>query len=578
MTDARLDDDSWFAQVRDAVTPVAGGRLADMEIIEEIGAGGQGRVYKARQRGTGRLVALKRLRAGARADAEERARFRREVELSASLRHPGIVTVLALDESESSPTLIMEWVDGEPIDRWADDARARPGGVRRVVETVRLACEAVAAAHGRTVLHRDLKPSNILVDRTGHPRVLDFGLARRLNDDPTPTLTHAGGFVGTPSYASPEQIEGGPAALDVRTDVYALGAVLYRAVTGRPAIDPGTGLAQQVESIRGGRHARPSRVNPAVDAELECIIALAMAPERDARYATAAALADDLGRWLDGRAVVAHAPGAMYLTRKFVARHRRAVSLALVALVLIVAGGVTAGVLALRLSHKETELEGALDELRGALERERGATAEATASRDRAKREVLKQRAALTIMFHALSAMRQSAAGSNPLTIDQAIDARIASLDDGRGRMPADVESAVRIALGVLCLQLERFDTAERQFEKVVSLLESSPEATFDLSEAHGQLGTLALRASDHERALRHLTLAVDLTRADPEQAADIGPRQLRLARALLGAGRIDDAERTAREATSVGGFFARERDRVLEEIRERRERQAETP
>jgi serine/threonine protein kinase len=293
-----FDSEAWLANARGAESAPELGHLGPYELLAEAGRGGQGVVFRARQPGTGREIALKRLLAGSFASATARRRFEREVEAVTALNHPGIVTVYGVDVAEGSPLLAMDWIEGEPVTAWAA-GRAR----EEVLALFLSVCNAVQHAHQRGVLHRDLKPSNVVVDPSGRPRVLDFGLAK-LASDPGASVSKSGEFVGTPAYAAPEQWRG--EEIDARADVYSLGALLFEMLTGRRAVE-GEGiraLAQaELRSV-----PRPSSLVRSIPRELDAIVLQALASEREARYQSVDALSGDVRRYLAGQAVLAHPP------------------------------------------------------------------------------------------------------------------------------------------------------------------------------------------------------------------------------------------------------------------------------
>jgi WD40 repeat protein len=281
------------------------GMLGDYELMEELGHGGMGRVYKARQRSLGRVVALKVIRAGTPATEAERLRFRTEAEAAARLDHPNIVPVHEVGEHSEQPYLAMRYVEGAPLSRHLDRFRDDPRAAAGLVEVL---ARAVHHAHERGVLHRDLKPGNILLEwresDSGPPTpyVTDFGLARLLDQDSA--LTRTGDLVGTPSYMAPEQASGGAAAITTATDVHGLGAILYALLTGRPPF-VGPTVLETLERVTGHEPDRPRRLNAKVGRDLEtiCLTCLAKDPRR--RYAGALALAEDLERWLGHRPIAA---------------------------------------------------------------------------------------------------------------------------------------------------------------------------------------------------------------------------------------------------------------------------------
>jgi serine/threonine-protein kinase len=265
--------------------------LPDYEILGELGRGGMGTVYKARQGRLNRLVALKTLRAGLADDAEAQARFRREAEAVARLQHPHIVQIHAIGGEEGPcPYLALEFVAGGSLTNRFAGAPQPPREAARLVAVV---AEALHFAHERHIVHRDLKPANVLLAEDGTPKVTDFGLAKELGDPQGQTRT--GAVLGTPSYMAPEQAEGRK-DVGVPADVYALGAILYELLTGRPPFRGATPL-DTLEQVRTQEPVPPRRLQPKVPRDLEVICLKCLEKEPRHRYASAAALAEDLGRF-----------------------------------------------------------------------------------------------------------------------------------------------------------------------------------------------------------------------------------------------------------------------------------------
>lgn len=349
-----LPDHAWLSRVHHAERNAELGWIGPYELLEEIGRGAQGIVYRARQRTTQRQIALKRLIAGSFANPESRARFDREVRIAAELNHPNIVTVYGADIVDGVPNLAMEWINGLPLDRWA---RTHDGTVRSMGDLLRAfgrICDAVQHAHQHGVIHRDLKPSNILVTPDGEPHVLDFGLARAVDPDGSiaTTLTATEQMLGTPAYASPEQVGSEPAIVDTRTDVYSLGAILFQLLTGRTPHDSSGGLARLLDSIRHDDPTAPSHVATGVVRELDLITLKALARDPGQRYQSVDALRSDVSRFLSGEPVLAHPPRFTYQVRKLIRRHRTATAFS-AAIVLLVAGmAALASVMALRIADQ----------------------------------------------------------------------------------------------------------------------------------------------------------------------------------------------------------------------------------
>lgn len=324
-------DSPWGQEAgADAAPAGATGRLTDYEIVRELGRGGGGVVYLARQRSLARDVALKMLPAGVEAVPDLRARFLRESRAAAGLRHPHIVAIHEVGEEGGRPYFTMEFVEGETLSTLLTRGPLSPERAARLLADV---AGAVAHAHSRGVLHRDLKPSNILLDREGRPVVTDFGLARVA--DRSPGITAAGQVFGTPSYMAPEQARG--EAVDLRADVWALGATLYEALTGGAPFEGDTSRAVLLR-VERDEPVRPRRRVPAIPRDLETVVLKCLEKRPDSRYPSAAVLEDDLRRFLAGEPVRARPPGRLRKLARLVRRH--AVKLAVAAgVALAVAGG-----------------------------------------------------------------------------------------------------------------------------------------------------------------------------------------------------------------------------------------------
>jgi eukaryotic-like serine/threonine-protein kinase len=272
--------------------------FGDYEMLEVIGHGGMGVVYRVRQKSLDRIVALKFLLFGPHASAESVKRFRAEAAATAALQHPNIVAIHEVGLCEGQHYIAMDYVEGRPLSALI---RGNPLPAGRAAGYVKAIAEAIHYAHEHGILHRDLKPANVLIDANDQPRVTDFGLAKRLDDSRLSTLdselTVTGQVLGSPNYMPPEQASGRCGTLSRRSDVYALGAILYHALTGRPPF-VGEGMADTVQQVLNEEPASPRLLNPGVPRDLETVCLKCLHKEPARRYASAQALAEDLERWL----------------------------------------------------------------------------------------------------------------------------------------------------------------------------------------------------------------------------------------------------------------------------------------
>lgn len=290
--------------------------LPSYEVQEELGRGGMGVVYRAWDRRLNRPVALKMLLVGAYARTQDRERFRREAEAEAGLRHPNIVQVYDVGELDGRPYFTMEFVEGGSLAERLTEGRLTAGEAAELVASL---AEAVQAAHDRGIVHRDLKPSNILLTSEGTPKITDFGLARRLED--APGLTQSGATLGTPSYMAPEQTRGGTHAVGISADVYALGAILYETLTGRPPFRAET-AAETMRQVAEQETPPPSRHGARVPRDLEVICLKCLQKDPHRRYASAAALAEDLRRFGLGQPIAARPTGPIERSARWLRRRR----------------------------------------------------------------------------------------------------------------------------------------------------------------------------------------------------------------------------------------------------------------
>ncbi len=317
-----------------------GTRINAYTIRAVIGSGGMGVVYVAEQESPRRTVAVKLVRGGARSERILR-RFEYEAEVLGRLAHPGIAQIYEAGrwqtEQGPRPYIAMEFVRGLALNQHSQRQKL---SIRSRLELLAKVCDAVQHAHRCGVIHRDLKPANILVGDDGQPKILDFGVARAMDSDNRVTTmqTGLGQIIGTLPYMSPEQVVGDPGTVDTRTDVYALGVVLYELLTGKLPHDlKSRPLPEAARIIRDELPARLSTIDRALRGEIETIVSKALEKDRARRYQSAAELADDIRRYLSGEGILAKQDSAFYVLRKQLRRYRHAVALGAIFIVALVA-------------------------------------------------------------------------------------------------------------------------------------------------------------------------------------------------------------------------------------------------
>ena len=291
------------------------GELGDYELLEEIGRGGQGVVFRARQKSLNRIVALKVISLGQWASKAHLKRFRLEAEAAARLEHPGIVPIHEVGERDGSCYFSMKFVEGGQLDQVV---RHEPMGIRRAVELIANVARTVHYAHEHGILHRDIKPGNILLDQKGEPHLTDFGLARLVESESSVTQTLD--VLGTPSYMAPEQAVGNNAAVNSVTDVYGLGAVLYQLLTGQPPFAGGA-TYETIKLLLDTEPRPPRLLNPKINRDLSTICLKCLEKDPKRRYSSALALAEDLERWLKHEPILARRTGVFARGGKWVRRN-----------------------------------------------------------------------------------------------------------------------------------------------------------------------------------------------------------------------------------------------------------------
>jgi len=462
--------------------------IAHYRIIRLIGRGGMGEVYEAEQDDPRRHVTLKVVRSGL-FGREHRARFRHEAQVLGRLRHPGIAQIYEAGTAERTengqPYFAMELVDGEPL---LEHARSMGLDTRRRLEMIALICDALHHAHQNGVIHRDLKPANILVEQSGQPKILDFGVARSTDADiRTVTVqTELGQLLGTIPYMSPEQASGDPAALDTRSDIYSVGVITYELLTGR--LPYTIRDAMVLEAVRVIREEEPSRLGTldrTYRGDVETIVARALEKEKERRYASAAEMAADIRRYLNDEPIVARPPSASYRTRKFVRRHRWGVAAATTGVVALVAFAATMAVQARRIAVERDVAQAAQADLESvvAFQSEMLSETDPQAMGSRL-REGLHTRLAEAHRARGQTEDQVAAAGAELDTllrgvnvtdlalgiVDEEILGRaVATIGEKYGDRPL-IDARLRGTIGETYRALGRYEHAEPQLEKALEI------------------------------------------------------------------------------------------------------------
>jgi len=326
------------------------------EIIDKVAEAGQGRIWRGLQLSTGREVAIKVPRLGSVISERARARFEREAELMARLKHPNIARIYDSGIYRGQYYHVMDLIDGVDLDKYVREHKLTE---RKILELMQTICQAVQYAHQNGIIHRDLKPSNIVVTKEGHPYIVDFGLAKSLlEDEVAVTVSIDGETLGTPAYMSPEQAAGDADKVDTRTDVYSMGVLLFGLLTGENPHDLSGSRHQVLRRVAEKPVKRPRRINPKLDKDLEFLLLKSLDNGPDRRYTSAGEMARDIDNYLRGAPLIAGPESGVYQIKKFIRRNRALVAGVAVVLTVLVAGIIVSTVFAIGQARARAQIRG----------------------------------------------------------------------------------------------------------------------------------------------------------------------------------------------------------------------------
>jgi eukaryotic-like serine/threonine-protein kinase len=508
--------------------------IGHYRIIRLLGEGGMGAVYEAEQDQPRRLVALKVIKA-AWASPEMLRRFEQESQALGRLHHPGIAQIFEAGSADTGfgeqPFFAMELIHGKPLVEYADQHKLN---TRQRLELMIQVCDAVHHAHQRGIIHRDLKPGNILVDETGQPKILDFGLARATDSDAQATRqTDIGQLLGTLAYMSPEQVLADPLALDTRSDVYALGVILYELLAGKLPYLLSKMLHEAVRTIQEQDPAPLSSINRNYRGDIETIVAKALEKDKNRRYASAAELAADIRRSLRDEPIIARPASASYQLQKFARRNKA-----------LVAGvGAVFAVLVLGILASTWEAIQA-----------RRAEAQAVNAEKKAKQESETSQAVTDFLRNDLLAQAGPSGQAGPNTkpdpdmkVRTALDRAATRIEGKFGKQP-ELESAIRETLGETYTDLGLYPEARKQFERTLDLrrrvLGGEDPKTIETMEKFAQMAQAEGKYTEAD------TMA---TQAYETSRRVLGPNSAETLRVMQMLGWIDYREGKYAQAETLG-------------------------
>jgi len=527
-----------------AVDPFESAPPPGYRILAEIHRGAQGIVYRAEHERTRRQVAIKAILAAPLTALRDAERFEREVEALRRVDDPRVVSIHDCGVAAGCFFLVMDCVEGVPIDEYV---RTHELSLRERVRLHAEICEAVHSAHVKGVIHRDIKPGNVLISADGRPHVLDFGLAKFLSEgswDARATATRTGQFVGSLPWASPEQGEGLPDAVDLRSDVYSLGVVLFQLLTGRLPYDLPQGLRPALEMIAKVPARRPRDLCRAVDDEIETIVLKCLRKEPERRYQSAGELARDLRRYLAGEPIEAKRDKGWYMIRKIANRHRASVAVGLV----LVLGTMMFGATAWYLGRQ------------AAMARDRAMQAQHQALAERERAREAEQRAAAVADFlkQAITSADPDAQAAREVTVREVLEraaARTQDLGSGSGE-DLVVRADIQQTLGHSFEELGLFDQAEELYWAAATTRLREAARGIDDEGVAGQLDSLEAESAPNDELVAQAGAVVETIQARREmtsgQAEAIAKGLAAISSAQRARRRLESAERAFQRAVKM--------------------------
>jgi tetratricopeptide (TPR) repeat protein len=510
------------------------------DIDSEVGRGGMGIVYRARHLKLNRIVALKMVRGGAHADAEQLVRFLKEAEVLAQIQHPGVVQVFETGTIDGRPYLAIEFCPGGSL---AQKLRDAPLGARNAAMLVQGLARAIQVIHDKGIIHRDLKPANVLFAEDGTPKITDFGLAKVVGSD----MTMTGSILGSPAYMAPEQADEKCQDIDGRVDLYSLGVILYECLTGRPPFRGAT-ILETLDQVRHQTPVAPSRLTPKVPRNLEtiCLKCLQKSPRK--RYDSAKDLSDDLGRFLGGEPIRARPVGSIERAWRWCRRKPLAATL-LVALAIVLTGSMVG--LTLMWQQATTGWRHAVANEAQARAQKHLADdqrAEAEAAADKANRlsEIL------IGMFEANDPLGVSGTGAysvgagSDLKAQELLERGAAKL--ARTELPPLTRALIQDRIGTVFISLGRLDEAAPLLLSALRIRQEQHGPLHqEVADSLHQMGRLEHLSGDYARAEHYYRAALDMRWKLGSDELDSDPTEFSLAWTIAEDLRVDEAEKLFR-------------------------------